>query len=96
MRVFLVVHGFVQGVGYRSLVKKVADRLKVSGMVRNADDGSVHVLASGKDDAVALFKDTIDVDMVHGPQVRHIEEFPEGSEGFPRDARDYDGFVIER
>ncbi|MGC8538976.1 MAG: acylphosphatase, partial [Candidatus Micrarchaeia archaeon] len=34
----IVVHGFVQGVGYRAYVKGVAESLGVSGKVRNMPD----------------------------------------------------------
>lgn len=39
--------GRVQGVGFRQYVKKQADLLRLSGYVRNRDDGSVLVIAQG-------------------------------------------------
>ncbi|MEM3839213.1 MAG: acylphosphatase [Candidatus Micrarchaeaceae archaeon] len=97
MRIFLIVHGFVQGVGYRALVKREADRYGVNGMVMNAKDGSVHILAEADEHVLELFKDAIEVDIPKGPQVKHIEAFYEGSSGFPKDAKSYSGkFVIER
>lgn len=96
MRMLFIVHGFVQGVGYRHLVRKAAEKYHVKGMVKNATDGSVHVLAEADEDVLEIFKDAINVDIVHGPQVRHIEVFPENSEHFPKDAKTYDTFVVER
>ncbi len=95
MRVFIVVHGFVQGVGYRSLVKRAAERCGLKGMVKNSYDGSVHILAEGASSDIELFKNLINVDMSGGPQVRHIDEFTEGSGGFPVVTKHYDNFLIE-
>jgi len=41
------VRGRVQGVGFRWFVARAAQALAVAGWVRNADDGSVEVVASG-------------------------------------------------
>ncbi|MCG2826550.1 MAG: acylphosphatase [Thermoplasmatales archaeon] len=41
MKVRLVIEGNVQGAGYRAMVKNVARRLKIKGLVRNLDDGNV-------------------------------------------------------
>lgn len=38
-----IVTGRVQGVGFRQFVKTLADRLELSGTVRNVDDGSVEI-----------------------------------------------------
>jgi acylphosphatase len=43
-----VVHGWVQGVGYRDFVSREARRLQLRGYVRNASDGSVEVEAEGR------------------------------------------------
>jgi acylphosphatase len=42
-----LVHGRVQGVGYRYFVQHVADSLGLKGWVRNLDDGGVEVYAIG-------------------------------------------------
>lgn len=41
------VRGRVQGVGFRYFVERSANALGVSGWVRNLDDGSVEVYATG-------------------------------------------------
>ena len=42
-----VIHGRVQGVGFRWFVQKHAERLGLRGYTRNLDDGSVEVYAIG-------------------------------------------------
>lgn len=73
-RVFLVVHGAVQGVGYRYFVKTKAKKYGINGFVRNVEDGSVEVLAeSGNEKLIKEFIKEINVDMKVGPQVFKIE-----------------------
>ena len=72
------VHGRVQGVGFRWWTRTVADRLGLSGHVRNLPNGSVEVQAAGRADVLAQFERLI----AEGPQfarvtsVEHIE--PDG------------------
>ena len=47
-----LVHGTVQGVGYRFSTEGEADRLGVDGFVRNRPDGTVEVEAEGTPEAV--------------------------------------------
>jgi len=54
-RVRFVVRGRVQGVGYRFFVWEAAERLGVSGWVRNCWDGSVEGEAEGRAEAVEKF-----------------------------------------
>ncbi len=49
----LRITGRVQGVGYRAWAIEAAARLGLRGWVRNRLDGSVEVLAIGRDGAVA-------------------------------------------
>jgi acylphosphatase len=46
-RLFAVVHGRVQGVGFRAAALQTARALELAGWVRNRPDGSVEVLADG-------------------------------------------------
>lgn len=49
----LTVTGRVQGVGYRMWAERTAAALGISGWVRNRADGSVELLATGDDQAIA-------------------------------------------
>ena len=52
-RVHVVVHGEVQGVGYRYTARGVAGRLGVTGWIRNRWDGTVEAHVQGPADRVA-------------------------------------------
>lgn len=53
IRRHVVVSGLVQGVGYRYLARKHAQRLAVVGWVRNLADGRVEAEIQGADASVA-------------------------------------------
>ena len=55
--VSVVVEGRVQGVGFRAWVKTRAQKLGLSGHVRNRADGAVEAAFSGTADAVAAMID---------------------------------------
>lgn len=92
-RVFLVVHGIVQGVGYRHFVRSAATKLGIRGFVRNADDGSVEILVeSAINDAIQSFTKEINVDMKYGPQVFKIEANNEMLKKFEKE--EFDSFEV--
>ena len=51
----VIVHGRVQGVGYRDATVQAAFSLNVKGWVRNRSDGTVEAHAQGAPDAVDRF-----------------------------------------
>jgi acylphosphatase len=95
MKALLIVHGFVQGVGYRNLVRKVAVKNSVRGTVKNADNGTVEIIAEANDENLRAFEKEINVDMKNGPSVLSIEKHCEGDATFPVIAKVYEGFIIE-
>lgn len=46
-RICIIVHGQVQGVGYRYNTRTEATRLGLTGFVRNQPDGTVKIVAEG-------------------------------------------------
>ncbi|PPL18820.1 acylphosphatase [Microterricola pindariensis] len=53
----VLVHGLVQGVGFRYTARAEAERLGVSGWVRNRSDGAVEAEVRGGAEAVAHMLD---------------------------------------
>ncbi len=66
----VIVSGRVQGVGYRWSAATEAERLGVSGSIRNLDDGSVEAEVRGEPDAVERFIEWMRV----GPQGARVDD----------------------
>jgi acylphosphatase len=64
----LVVHGVVQGVGYRAALAYEAQRLRLGGWVRNRLDGTVEAVIHGAADAC----DALVAWAQHGPPVARV------------------------
>jgi acylphosphatase len=43
----LLIKGKVQGVFFRASAKKLADKLNITGWIRNTEDGNVEAMATG-------------------------------------------------
>ena len=95
MKIHLIVHGFVQGIGYRALVRRMAVKNNVRGAVKNLEDGTVEIIAEAEGENLKTFEEEIDVDMKNGPSVLSIERHCEGDAEFPCTTKNYEGFIIE-
>jgi acylphosphatase len=76
----VVVHGFVQGVGFRYAVERAARTRRVAGWVRNRPDGTVEAVFEGvSEDVEAL------VDFCRrgprGAEVERVDVTAESAEG---------------
>jgi acylphosphatase len=64
-----VIHGRVQGVGYRDWTRHVARGRGIEGWVRNRKDGTVEALFAGDREAIA----SMIVSCRKGPPSAHVE-----------------------
>lgn len=81
----LIIHGRVQGVFYRDSMRREAERLAISGWVRNCDDGTVEAMVQGMPEAVEAIVRWAH----HGPEQARVERITAA----PGDG-DYIGFEI--
>jgi acylphosphatase len=68
-RLHAVVHGDVQGVGFRYFVQRKAQQLGLQGWVRNNDDGSVELVAEGGREALEQLKRALQ----EGPRMARVD-----------------------
>ena len=61
----IVVHGRVQGVGFRYFVFGEASRRSIRGYVRNKADGSVEIVACGESRTVGEFRTCVQSGPIH-------------------------------
>lgn len=59
IRVHVFIDGRVQGVAYRFFAEKYANRLGLTGWVRNVEDGRVEVVAEGPAAEIETFLDRL-------------------------------------
>jgi acylphosphatase len=80
----VVVHGFVQGVGFRFAVERAALSRGVAGWIQNNPDGTVEGVFEGEQEAVEALVDFCRRGP-RGGEVERVEvsgEAPEGVAGF--------------
>ena len=73
-----LVRGRVQGVGFRWFVEREAQRLGITGWVRNTFDGEVEVLATGTAEQLTLLRERLQT----GPRAARVDQVTE-SEAHP-------------
>ncbi|MGN6429596.1 MAG: acylphosphatase [Gaiellaceae bacterium] len=79
----VLVHGRVQGVGFRYTLGRAAQSRGVAGLARNCPDGTVEAVFEGEPEAVESL-----VRLAHegprGAEVARVEVFEEEPEGLSR------------
>ena len=88
MRRRVVISGRVQGVGFRWSAATEAERLGVSGSIRNLGEGNVEADISGEPDAVEHFTEWLRV----GPPGARVDDLE--IEDLPDDDPEGSGFRI--
>ena len=68
-RLHAVVHGDVQGVGFRYFVQRKAQQIGLQGWVRNNDNGTVEVVAEGSREQLEDLKRTLQ----EGPRMARVD-----------------------
>ena len=76
----VVVIGRVQGVGFRWAARRAAERIGVSGWVRNRDDGSVEAHVEGESSRVQAMRAWLEAGP-DGSSVRGVEVAEADAEG---------------
>jgi acylphosphatase len=82
-REVVVLHGIVQGVGFRYKVDKIARGHAVAGTVCNTPDGAVEIDVEGDDAAVGHFIDEV---LARPPRAAHVDRVTREARA-PRGAR---------
>jgi acylphosphatase len=80
------VSGIVQGVGFRYFTQDEAERLHLSGYVRNLRDGRVEVYAIGLQENLARLRTLVERGP-RGAMVQHVDE--ESADINPKFAQDF-------
>ena len=68
-RLHAVVHGDVQGVGFRYFAQRKAQQLGLQGWVRNNDDGTVEAVAEGSREQLEDLKRALQ----EGPRMARVD-----------------------
>lgn len=78
-----IVHGRVQGVGFRYSAQRKAARLELTGWVRNNPDGTVEAVAEGTPEALVGFERWLRSGPI-GARVDRVESTPLSPHGLYR------------
>ncbi len=79
-RVEAIVHGRVQGVAVREYPRREAERLGVSGWVKNQLDGTVAILCEGEEAQVDALVTWLSIGSPYA-RVTHVESYEEEPQG---------------
>ena len=65
----IIVHGRVQGVGFRFFVQRIGSRLGLTGNVCNCEDGTVEIIVEGNPRRLVEFAHEVR----KGPAMAHVD-----------------------
>jgi acylphosphatase len=92
----IIINGRVQGVGYREFVRKNAALFKVSGSVRNLNDGNLEIFLNGDASEVDRFVKFLEEGKPGAANVEHMDVYYEGHKKHRgRWMQHIDGFYID-
>jgi acylphosphatase len=75
----------MQGVGFRWFVEREAAMLGLAGWVRNNDDGTVEVLASGSDEQL----ESLRAKLKQGPRAARVDGVEEHAAEAPKELKSF-------
>ncbi len=84
-RVHLFVSGKVQGVNFRTFTKVIADNLKITGCVKNLNDGRVEIIAESEKEKIEILLKYIK----RGSLLSKVENIELNYEKFKNDFEDF-------
>lgn len=62
-RIRIIYSGSVQGVGFRYTARRIATSHRIGGYVRNMRDGTVELVADGREEDLQAFTDSVEEEM---------------------------------
>ncbi|QEA30708.1 acylphosphatase [Secundilactobacillus malefermentans] len=68
----ITVYGRVQGVGFRWSTVRLAEQLSIVGTVKNQRDGSVQIVAQGKETDLTHFLQTVETNLTPFAKVANL------------------------
>jgi acylphosphatase len=85
-RLHAIIHGDVQGVGFRYFIQRKAHQLGLHGWVRNNDNGTVELVAEGERRDLEDLKRAAD----EGPRMARVDRVEAQWSGATGDLPDFD------
>ena len=95
----IIAEGWIQSVGYRAFVKRVASQLGLKGLVRNLPDGKVEVFCEGTLPKINTLLKMMDYkgkkDDALSAYVENLGVYKEGEKGYLGPWKEYKDFEID-
>src|SRR5208283_2710771 len=99
VKVTIIAEGWIQSVGYRAFVKRVASQLGLKGLVRNLPDGTVEIFCEGDLPKIDLLLKKMDYkgkkDDALSAYVENLSIYREGEKGYVGPWKEYKEFEID-